>query len=220
MFHIDGFNEGYLITIPALHIEGLIGGSPYVELNGATYIISSSGFTSKIDYSGKGWLGGKKNSFTASMYQHGKEKDPIYTVEGQWTDSFTIKDAHKRVVDTYEAKKTPKTPLTVSPLDKQDPLESRRAWAKVASAIEKGDMNATAYEKSIIENQQRDMRKKEQAEGRGWQRRFFTKVDKSANLEFLMKEVPGGKIEADQTGGIWEFDQSKAQAFEERLNTQ
>ena len=68
VLHIDKYNEDYLITLPALHIEGLITGSPYVELERSTLIVSSSGFTSKVDYSGKGWLSGKKNSFTASMY--------------------------------------------------------------------------------------------------------------------------------------------------------
>ena len=47
--------------------------------------------------------------------------------------------------------------------------ESRRAWAKVADAILKGDMDTTAREKSIIENRQREMRRIEQAEGREWE---------------------------------------------------
>lgn len=206
ILHIDAYNEDYLITLPSLHIEGLITGSPYVELNKSTYIVSSTGYTSKVDYSGKGWLSGKKNSFTAVMYPHGKsEKDAIYTVEGQWTDQFTIKDARKKTVDTYNAKTTPKTPLTVAPIDQQDPLESRRAWRKVAEAIQKGDMNTTQAEKSLIENQQREMRKKEKEEGKEWERRYFRRIPHSAPFESLIKEVPGGSIDTDQTNGIWEF---------------
>lgn len=210
ILHLDQYNEDYLITLPALHIEGLITGSPYVELEKSTYIISSTGYTSKVDYSGKGWLSGKKNSFTASMYKHGHEKDPVYQVEGQWTDTFTIKDAHKHTVDSYDAKKTPKTPLQVKPIEQQDPLESRRAWSKVADAINKGDMNTTSQEKSLIENSQREMRKTEQATGTEWQRRFFTKVPSDATFESLIKMVPGGAVDADQTNGIWKFDQAKA----------
>jgi len=211
ILHLDQWNEDYLITLPALHIEGLITGSPFVELEKSTYIISSTGYTSKVDYSGKGWLSGKKNSFTASMYRHGKEKDPVYVVEGQWTDSFTIKDAHKHTVDSYDAKKAPKTPLQVKPIEQQDPLESRRAWGKVADAINKGDMNLTSHEKTLIENSQREMRKQEQASGTEWQRRFFTKVPHYPEFETLIKEVPGVGVDADQTGGIWRFDQAKAQ---------
>ncbi|KAK4994591.1 Oxysterol-binding protein 4 [Elasticomyces elasticus] len=210
LLHIDAYDEDYVFTIPALHIEGLITGSPYVELNKSTYIVSSSGYTSKVDYSGKGWLSGKKNTFTATMYPTGKEKDVIYTVEGQWTDQFVIKDAHKKVVDSYNAKNSPKTTLQVAPIEQQDPLESRRAWSKVAKAIQKGDMDTTAYEKSIIENSQRELRKKEAAEGREWERRFFTRVDSWPYVEKLLKEVPGAGIDADKTNGIWMFDREKA----------
>ncbi|TKX26326.1 kes1-like protein 2 [Elsinoe australis] len=210
-FSIDAFKETYLITLPGLHIEGLLGGSPFVELEKSTYIVSSSGFTSKIDYSGRGWLSGKKNSFTATMYPTGKEKDTIYTVEGQWTDSFTIKDSSKKTVDSYDAKKAAKTPLKVAPIEEQDPLESRRAWNKVAKAIEKGDMNTTSHEKTIIEEEQRAMRKKEKEENKEWQRRFFTKTEHDQSFEKLVKEVPGGSVDADQTNGIWVFDPKKAQ---------
>ena len=212
VFHIDEFDEDYLITLPALHIEGLITGSPYVELERSTYIVSSTGYTCKVDYSGKGWVSGKKNSFTATMYPNGREKDVIYTAEGQWSDNFTIKDSHKKVVDSYDAKKTPKTALSVAPIEQQDPLESRRAWSKVAEAINRGDMDTTSAEKSLIENQQRELRKKEKEQGSEWQRRFFHRVSNSPRFDRMIKEVPGGSLEADKTNGVWEFDQAKAKA--------
>jgi hypothetical protein len=215
ILHIDAYDEDYLITLPSLHIEGLITGSPYVELNKSTYIVSSSGYTSRIDYSGKGWLSGKKNSFTASLYPSGKEKDAIYSVEGQWSDKFEIKDNRtKRVVDAYNAKAAPKTPLSVAPVEDQHPLESRRAWGKVAAAIQKGDMDTTSAEKSLIENQQRAMRKAEREEGREWDRRYFSKKDRHAIFERLVKEIPGGDLETDKTNGIWFFDAEKARAAE------
>jgi hypothetical protein len=43
--------ETYLITLPSLHIEGLIFGAPFVELDGSSFITSSSGYTARIDYS-------------------------------------------------------------------------------------------------------------------------------------------------------------------------
>ncbi|KAF2797411.1 Oxysterol-binding protein [Melanomma pulvis-pyrius CBS 109.77] len=210
LLHIDEYDEEYLITLPSLHIEGLITGSPYVELNRYSYIHSTSGYTAKIDYSGKGWLSGKKNSFTASLYPEGKEKEPIYIVDGQWTDAFTIKDGKtKAVVDTYDPKKTKTTPLTVASLEEQDEMESRRAWKKVADAITKGDMDKTAYEKSIIENRQRDMRKLEKEEDREWDRRFFTRTDKFPLLEKLAAKI-GEQVNDSLTNGVWMFDQDKA----------
>lgn len=210
IFHIDAFSEDYLITLPSLHIEGLITGSPYVELNKSSYIQSSSGYTARIDYSGKGWLSGKKNSFTASLYPEGREKELIYTISGQWTGCFTICDAKtKKVVDSFDPNVTKTTQLTVAPVEQQDEMESRRAWQKVAQAISKGDMDTTSYEKSIIENQQRDMRKKEKDEGRKWERRFFTRAETHPVFDTLSKPI-GESINDTATNGIWMFDPEKA----------
>ena len=213
ILHLDEHDEDYLITLPGLHIEGLISGSPFVELNGSSYIVSSTGYTAKIDYTGAGWVSGSKNSVKASIFPHGKEKsksDVLYTAEGCWTTSFTLKDANKNVVETYDAKKEPRTSMTVASLDQQDPLESRKAWAKVADAIQKGDMKTTSNEKTVIEESQRALRKKEASEGREWERTFFSQVNSMEPFEKLIKQVPGGSTETDQTNGIWVFDKGKA----------
>ncbi|KAI9749756.1 MAG: hypothetical protein M4579_006757 [Chaenotheca gracillima] len=212
----DKTEEQYLITLPSLHIEGLIYGSPFVELNKTTFITSSSGFTSKIDYSGKGWLSGKKNSFTSTVYptpkSFGDKEDVLFAIDGQWTDSFHIKDAKtKKEIDSFSAKATKTTPLKVAPLEEQDPLESRRAWHAVASAIAKGDMDTTSAEKAKIENSQRDLRKKEQSEGKDWERRYFSRQESDPTFEQLGPKVGEKFIEADKTGGVWRWDESKYQ---------
>ncbi|KAL9629134.1 MAG: hypothetical protein Q9164_007008 [Protoblastenia rupestris] len=218
VYTLSSYNETYLITLPAIHIEGLIYGKPFVELNGCTYITSSSGYMAKIDYSGKGWLSGKKNSFIATLFPIGKEKDILYTIEGQWTDSFTIKAGggsglkkHSGdPIDSYNAKTAKTTPLIVPPLDQQDPYESNRAWQSVAAGIQKGDMDIVHIEKSKIENAQRELRRKEQAEGREWQRRFFKKLPGNTDDMFEKLARPcGERIEAEKTGGVWRFDESK-----------
>lgn len=212
MYHIDEFDEDYFISLPALHIEGLVIGSPYVELNSSTFIQSSSGYTCKIDYSGRGWVSGKSNSFTASIYPEDKKKEPVFTAEGQWTGKFSIKDAKtKQVVETFDPEKTKCTSLTIAPVEDQDHFESRKAWKKVADAITKGDMDTTSSEKSIIENRQRAMRKKEKEEGREWERRFFKRVDKDPVFEKLAAKV-GEQINKEATNGVWVFDQEKAGA--------
>ncbi|KAF2852242.1 oxysterol binding protein-like protein [Plenodomus tracheiphilus IPT5] len=210
ILHIDAFDETYLITLPSLHIEGLITGSPFVELNSSTYITSSSGFTSRIDYSGKGWVSGKKNTFSAIMYPDGKEKEAIYKAEGQWSSSFQIKDAKtKAVVDTFDHKTIKTTPLTVAPIEEQDHFETRRAWKKVSDAIVKGDMDLTSAEKTIIENRQREMRKDEKDASSEWDRAFFTRATQYPLFEQLAKKVGEG-INDTQTNGVWVFDQQKA----------
>jgi hypothetical protein len=211
---IPAYKETYLITLPNLHIESLIFGTPFVELNDKTYITSSSGYTARIDYSGKGWLSGKKNSFTATMYPSGKEKDVLYSITGQWTKTFEIVDGSSKkgaVIDTYDAEATPTTPLIVAPIEAQDPLESRRAWSKVAAGIAEGNMDITGAEKNKIEVAQRELRQQEKAEGRTWERRYFSKVEKDPTLDTLGPRI-GALPEADKTGGIWRFDEAKLRA--------
>lgn len=218
MLHVDAYDEDFLITLPSLHIEGLITGSPYVELNRQSYITSSSGYTAKIDYSGRGWISGKKNSFTASLYPHDKtEKDAIYTIDGQWTEAFTIKKG-KTTVETYDARTNKTTPLTLAPVEEQDELESRRAWQKVAAGIAVGDMDTTGREKSIIENQQREMRRVEREEGREWERRYFTRTDDFPVFEKLAARIQE-PVEADKTNGVWKFDPKKAAKYLSKATT-
>lgn len=212
MLEIANFKETYLITLPSLHIESLLYGNPFVELNKSSYIISSSGYVSKIDYSGKGWLSGKKNSFTASLYPAGKEKEPLYVIDGQWTDTFTIHNGTKKVggeLETYNAKTSKTTQLIVAPLDQQETYESNRAWQRVAAAISKGDMDTVGIEKGKIENAQRELRRKEQSEGREWERRFFKRMPGCTTFETLAKPV-GERIEIEKTGGVWRFNSEKA----------
>jgi len=214
VYHIAAYDETYLFSLPNLHIEGLIFGSPFVELNDKTYMTSSTGYTAKIDYSGKGWLSGKKNSFTATLYPTGKEKEELYTISGQWTTSFAIKEGSKKLgglVETFVAEDVPTTPLTIAPLEEQDPMESRRAWSKVAAGIAAGDMDLTGAEKTKIEVAQRELRQQERAEGRIWERRYFTKVDNDPILTQL-GPIIGMGLDEDKTGGVWRYDENKAKA--------
>ncbi|KAH6636762.1 hypothetical protein F5144DRAFT_193944 [Chaetomium tenue] len=209
--------DTFLITLPSLHIEGLIFGSPFVELDGSSYITSSTGFTAKIEYSGKGWLSGKKNSFTANLYTTGKEKDVLFNVSGQWTKSFEIHsgpakhNSKDNLIGNWDP--SPLSELIIAPLEKQHPLESRRAWSKVAAGIAKGDLDTVSVEKGKIENAQREMRAKEKAEGRIWQRRYFSAQEDSTDSILTSLGPAAGLPEngdADKTGGLWRFDAAKS----------
>ncbi|KAI0478206.1 hypothetical protein F4859DRAFT_513791 [Xylaria cf. heliscus] len=211
-----GETDKYLITLPSLHVEGLIFGAPFVELDGSSYIISSTGFTAKTSYLGKGWVSGKKNSFTATLYPTGNEKDVLYNCAGQWTKAFEIHtgagkhNSAKTLIDTWDPDTTHMSELIIAPTEKQHPLESRRAWAAVAEGIAKGDMDYVGREKTKIEQAQRALRKKEQAEGKQWERRHFTAQPDDETLQTLAVHVgldPNGDI--DRTGALWRFDAAK-----------
>ncbi|KAI2472126.1 Oxysterol-binding protein [Annulohypoxylon bovei var. microspora] len=214
-----GEKDTFLITLPSLHVEGLIFGAPFIELDGASYISSSTGYTAKIDYSGKGWISGKKNSFTATLYPSGKEKEVVYNCSGQWTKAFEIHsgpvktNSSKTLLESWDPTNNPISELIVAPPEKQHPLEARRAWANVAAGITKGDMDYVGREKAKIEQAQRAMRKKEQTEGREWERRYFTSATgPDATLESLATNVGlSANGDADKTGGLWRFDAAKAE---------
>jgi oxysterol-binding protein-related protein 9/10/11 len=217
--------ETYLITLPALHIENLIYGAPFVELGKFIHIVSSTGYVAKIDFSGRGWLSGSKNSFTASLWKEGEgsERDPAYSASGRWSDAFTIKQGDSKrgkEVVSFKPSQIKLAKLAVAPPEEQDPVESRRAWSKVAQSIEKGDMDAAAHFKSRIENAQRALRKQEQEEKRTWQRVFFSQANPKDELEqtfaHLVKVATSYGVNGwegvapDKTAGIWRFDDDKA----------
>lgn len=220
--------EQYLISLPALHIENLIYGAPFVELGKFTHIVSSSGLVAKMDFAGKGWVSGKKNSFNAQIWNtagshHGSghsEKDPIYSADGQWSEAFDLKEGSGKkatVISSFKPSDIKLSRLNVAPVEEQDPLESRKAWSKVSRAIEKGDMDATSHHKSRIEQAQRALRAKELKEGRSWQRVFFRNVapdePEEAGIQKLVKQctqLGWEGLAPDKTGGIWRFHPQKA----------
>lgn len=228
--------EAYLITLPALHIENLIYGAPFVELSRSTHIVSSSGYIAKIDYSGRGWLSGKKNTFAATLWKDGEgsERNPLYAGGGQWSDTFVFRECEggdpKRghEILSFSPSDIQLSRLQVAPLEQQDVFESRRAWSNVARNLEKGDLEATSHYKSRIENAQRALRRKEREDGREWRRVFFSTVgaDDPAEATFhhLVKMItaahvgvgvgvgPGAweGVAPDKTAGVWRFDHAKA----------
>ncbi|RMJ27769.1 Oxysterol binding protein [Aspergillus sp. HF37] len=208
-------HERYAISLPTLHVESLIYGTPFIELEKSTRIASSTGYVAKVDYSGKGWLSGKKNTFTASLFKESDgEKKPLYCVDGQWSEAFVIKDARtKEEVDRYSVKDSKTAPFDLAPIEQQDHFESRRAWKDVASSIERGDMDSTSVSKSTIENAQRETRRVERSEGREWERRFFNRINENDDEGFLklakMAQLPSN-LDADKTNGVWRFDKPRS----------
>jgi len=69
-------------------------------------------------------------------------------------------------------------------------------------------LETTGIEKSKIENEQREMRKREKEEGREWERRYFSRVEEDPVFTQLaaLRDITS---EADKTGGIWVFDEAK-----------
>lgn len=235
ILEFKGLNESYIITLPPLHIEGLITASPFVELEGTSYIQASNGYIASVDFSGRGYFSGKKNTFKARIFRDQlatlHKENAFVTIGGQWSGKSYIKKGSSAPSSKsdelfYDAQNKSPEVLLVKPIDEQHQLESRRAWLKVSEAIKKSDYDLIHKEKSIIENEQREMRKEEQEAGSAWSTRWFKEVDYDTKEPILdpftnltnlanlsTRNAPSGTLKQSKhdkgTSKHWRFDLSK-----------
>ncbi|OZJ01893.1 hypothetical protein BZG36_05038 [Bifiguratus adelaidae] len=188
LVHLTNRNdESYLITLPSLQIQGLWYGAPYVELLGNSIIQSSSGYHAYIEYTGRGWVSGEKHHFKATIQNnadydasigHKHARGDTWVVEGQWVGvSNLTKPGSKTAEHFYDAAYAPPAERIVPPLEEQEPLESRKLWHPVASALRAYDYETASREKAKIENAQRAERKEREEKGEKWEPRYFTYIE-------------------------------------------
>ncbi|RVX68089.1 hypothetical protein B0A52_08228 [Exophiala mesophila] len=216
---IDKFNERYLIPLPDVTARGVITGMPWPELNDTYKIIASSGFTAEIRFIGKGFWGGERNCFEASIYKtNDSSATPIFTLRGSWSSRFQIFDAEGNEMDSFDLAdpQNQPAPMIIRPIQEQDPWESRNAWGPTFDAIRKVNHSAVVEQKSKLETAQRHMRKKEHTEGRKWESIFFEKRHdtKSDMVEDLLEQLsPNEAHRMRGKNGCWRFSKEKEQRW-------
>ncbi|KAG1744420.1 hypothetical protein EDB19DRAFT_1894562 [Suillus lakei] len=179
----SGETEEYLITLPRLRIDGLWYGSPYIELAETSYIQSSTGYLSTIEYKGKGYFSGKSHTFKATLTPPSHVHASPHVIEGTW--HTTSKDSHSGTA--FHDVTSPKEEITVAPLEEQGEWESRKLWHGVAKGIREGDFESAATFKGKIENEQRQRRRDESAAGTTWELKHFKHVEHDPVYERLGK---------------------------------
>jgi len=158
-------------------------------------------------------MSGEKNHVHAAVYgpDDSERKHPIYEVDGAWNRTFTFKDVlEKKDLEIFDTNAQKPAPLKVAPVEEQDPWESRRAWAGVIDALEHGDMQRTSDAKSKVEQAQREWRRKEEAESRPWQPKFFIRSHTDDVFERLASASSAGQHRDDAAYGIWKFNAEEA----------
>ncbi|KAF8596933.1 Oxysterol-binding protein [Ceratobasidium sp. AG-I] len=186
----SGSTEKYTITFPKLRIDGIWYGSPYIELTDTSYIASSTGYLSSIEYKGKGYFSGKAHTFKAVL--NGPDGHAVDTYEGQWDTTSHSKD--KKVFTDVTA---PKEEVSVKSIDEMNDWESRKLWKIVAKGIRDGDFEAASKDKSRIENEQRQRRKDEAAAGTPWELKHFVHVESNPDYEVVAKHFTGAPEKED-----------------------
>ncbi|KAG8875299.1 Oxysterol binding protein [Tulasnella sp. 331] len=188
--------EEYLITLPSLRIDGIFYGSPYIELTNTSWISSSTGWLSTIEYKGKGYFGGKSHSLKATLTPPGSTTVK-HTVEGQWHETCKINGGA-----TFTDVRGPKEEVEVKDLEEQDDWETRKLWQHVSKGIRGGDFETASREKTKIEareplNEQRQRRKDEREAGTTWQLKYFEHIDEDPSYTKLSKLFNADKEKQD-----------------------
>ncbi|KAL2313928.1 Protein kes1 [Schizosaccharomyces pombe] len=188
---LEPHNEVYYITFPLVTLEGLWYGSPYIELGKKSYIISTSGYLTTIEYSGKGYFTGKKNTFKATIVNAKTKSEPIYRIEGSWTGMLkycTFEDQKRSAWEDFlDCGNYKPVNISVAPIEEQGEYESRRVWKNFAVALDAGDYAAASQEKSKIEEGQRELRREEEEHNEVWHRKYFEWKDKDEGFEEATK---------------------------------
>ena len=99
------------------------------------------------------------------------------------------------------------------PTDRQDPWVSRKGWHGVNTAINAGNLQRVADEKSMLETAQRELRKRPETGEEGWKALFFTKEASHPIAEKLLSEV-GQDLDVQSTLGVWKFNRSAASSLQ------
>ncbi|KAF9913627.1 glycerol ethanol, ferric requiring protein [Lobosporangium transversale] len=212
------FNEHYLITLPSLNIRGMMTGRPYVELSGTTYIISSTGLLTTIEYSTRGYFSGERHSFKATLKPI-NGGSPFYTAQGLWSGASNCTDVKKNETFLFFDSDADKSvPPEIKPLAELGPLESHRLWADVTNAINNKDYATASKEKSQIEEAQRALARarKEKGETQADALQVFELVNEDndetgrtfVSLKKQLVEAVGEKaIKEDDTKPHWRLRQ-------------
>jgi len=208
ILHLDTYDEDYLIPLPNVKVKGILSGTLYPELYGQYHIVSSSGFVAEIDFSGKGFLSGKKNGVDATLYREDDKNNPLFTVSGQWNYQIMIQEGDGGAeIEAIDVRSLASTPMLVDSLEEQDDWESRKVWAGVIAALNEGDMQKTVDEKSKVEEAQRELRKMEESKGVKWEPLFFKSTTGDPVFERLKQSGQG--LQSDKTVGVWKFDRER-----------
>jgi oxysterol-binding protein-related protein 9/10/11 len=161
----------------------------------------------QVEYKGKGYFSGKSHSFKATIQPPSHIKGSPYVVEGKalfrsfhnqsihifcflgtWHTTSTVNATR----ETFHDVTSHSTPVQARPVSEQEPYESRKLWAVVAQGIREGDFDTASKDKSRIENEQREMRKREKEEGTSWTCRHYEHVDRDETYSRLVGPLLAG----------------------------
>ncbi|KHJ33198.1 putative oxysterol-binding protein [Erysiphe necator] len=169
--------ESYIVTQPNMYARGIIFGKLKFELGDHSFVrCPEHGLSADIEFKTKGYFGGAYNNIGGSI-KNDRTGEILYELSGSWSGEMKIKDSKtgkKEVL--FNATKAKHTPPLVRPIEEQGERESNRLWLKTAQAIRERNHELATYEKSKIEDMQRDEAAKRIEDGVKWHPHLFRPV--------------------------------------------
>lgn len=145
--------EQFKVTQPSVSVSGILLGEQTIEIFDKCVVMNKQ-YKATIDF----YLG-KDNKLDGSVIEI-KTGERLYSISGNINDKVHYtnqKNASKKTLfDTTELKLLK---FKVEPVSKQAPNCSRRNWHKCVLAIQKGDYETAAKEKTTVEERERALRK-------------------------------------------------------------
>ncbi|CAG8452975.1 8870_t:CDS:2 [Ambispora gerdemannii] len=164
-------NEEYSMTHPTALLQGWLKGSLYVVV--CDYCIIACPKTKLkaiLEYKEERWLGKPRFAIEGKIFKYDPENDDIIKLKnvneadvvaeliGSWRGQIKVTrvdtNQQKLLLDMDPIDPIPKK---VKPLSKQGPLESRKVWQPVTTALLKRDYSLATKEKQSIEERQRQI---------------------------------------------------------------
>lgn len=185
--YLPKLDEEYVITLPELHVRGLLTGGPFVELTGEVVIIGTNGFGARLKFTPKPWFSGEYDTMEGLIADlRDRKQPPPFILRGKWSDRVDIiaSESGKTSVlfDILQIKRD--LLPEVKPVSKQSSLESRRVWWSVTKALRRSNYTAANEAKSVIEEEQRTLRKERASTNQQWEPKLF----KFAEFAFIPGE--------------------------------
>ncbi|KAJ3268671.1 hypothetical protein HK104_005307 [Borealophlyctis nickersoniae] len=187
--------ETYYVTMPNVYARGILFGSMYYELgDSATVKCPKNDLIAEIEFQTKGYFSGTYNGIKGKIKQ-GSSGEVLYTLSGKWTDVMYLHRGtsnDKTVLFDLATEKI--SPKIVPPESEQEEFESRRLWSKVTKGLTTRNLDFATYEKTAIEDNQRNLGKERTARGLQWENRFFVREGEEWKLR--KKDIPDDPLEA------------------------
>ncbi|GMG55737.1 unnamed protein product [Ambrosiozyma monospora] len=179
-----GEPEYYTLTQPNIYARGILFGTMKLEMGDHMVIkCPATGYEVDIEFKTKGLISGTYDAIEGTIKET-KTGKALYLITGKWNKKMHIKDlaTNKETLFFDCDTATPLKPK-VRDISEQGEFESRRLWEKVTDALAERNHEVATEEKYKIEDSQRLVAKKREADGVEFYPKLFRKLSVNESVK-------------------------------------